>query len=144
MAPDETATGAGAGGGGRLGGTDFGPYDLPVESAGGAVPGNVMGMLAPGGVCVTFGSSASTEATFDANRFFYAGGASLYGLIIFHELEREPAGRGRPRLVRLVAAGKLGPRITVEAPRDEIDDVAQRLLDRDYAGKAVLPVAGGG
>lgn len=120
----------------------FGPYDLVVESVGGAVLGNAMGMLAPGGVCVTFGSSAAAEATFDVHRFFYTGGASLYGLIIFHELEREPAGVGLTRLTQQVAAGKLRPRIEVEAPWDEVDEVAQRLLDRDYIGKAVLRVAG--
>ncbi|MDP9375560.1 MAG: alcohol dehydrogenase, partial [Chloroflexota bacterium] len=41
---------------------------------------------------------------------------------------------------RLVAAGRLRPHIEVEAPWTAIADVAQRLLDRRFAGKAVLHV----
>src|SRR5215212_8877683 len=36
-----------------------GPYHLIMESVGGEVLGNALSMLAPGGTCVTFGTSAS-------------------------------------------------------------------------------------
>jgi NADPH2:quinone reductase len=45
------------------------------------------------------------------------------------------------RLSRLVAEGRLEPRIELEAPWTEIGEVAARLIDRDYAGKAVLHVS---
>ncbi len=43
--------------------------------------------------------------------------------------------------MRLVADGSLRPRITLEAPWNEIGEVAGRSIERDYAGKAVPDVS---
>jgi NADPH:quinone reductase len=118
----------------------FGPYHLVLESVGGEVLGGAMGMLAPGGTCVTFGSSGEAETSFDARSFYLAGGARLYGFILFHEALAHPASDGLARLSRLVAEERLTPLISVEAPWEEVGEVAQRLLDRGYTGKAVLSV----
>jgi NADPH:quinone reductase-like Zn-dependent oxidoreductase len=72
--------------------------------------------------------------------FYLTGGATLYGFILFHEVLARPASEGLTRLLRLVAEGALQPHIELEAPWEEIEDVAGHLLDRDYAGKAVLYV----
>ena len=133
----EVAVGEGAGAA-----SGFGPFDLILESVGGAVLGEALGMLAPGGTCVAFGVSGGTEATFDVRSFYFTGGASLYGFILFHEITARPASEGLGRLVGLVAEGRLNPRISVEASWAEVGDVAQRLLDRGYQGKAVLRVEG--
>jgi NADPH:quinone reductase-like Zn-dependent oxidoreductase len=87
---------------------------------------------------VLYGRTGAGEATIDAAHFFLLGGATLYGFIIFHEFKRYPAAEGLARLARLVAAGTLRPRIEVEAPWTDIADVAQRLIDRRFVGKAVL------
>jgi NADPH:quinone reductase-like Zn-dependent oxidoreductase len=42
----------------------------------------------------------------------------------------------------MVADGRLKPRIEVEAPWTELGEVAARLLERGYTGKAVLRVSG--
>lgn len=118
----------------------FGPYDVVLESVGGAVLGNVLGMLAPEGTCVSFGVSGGAESSFDVRTFFVTGGARLYGFILFHEVLSHPASGGLARLVRLVADGRLTPRIEVEADWTEIGSVAARLMDRGYTGKAVLRV----
>jgi len=120
----------------------FGPYHLILESVGGEVLGDAMGMLAPGGICVTFGSSGEPETSFDARNFYLSGGARLYGFILFHEVLAHPASDGLARLSRLVAEGRLVPHVSVEAPWEEVGEVAQRLLDRGYTGKAVLSVGG--
>ena len=120
----------------------FGPFDLIMESVGGAVLGEALRMLAPGGMCVAFGVSGGTEVTFDVQSFYFTGGASLYGFILFHEVIAKPASEGLGRLAKLVAEGWLSPRISVEAFWAEVGDVAQRLLDRGYQGKAVLRVEG--
>jgi NADPH:quinone reductase-like Zn-dependent oxidoreductase len=117
-----------------------GPYDLVLESVGGEVLASTLVMLATGGTCVSFGITAGAESTFDVRSFYFTGGATLYGFILFHEVLARPASEGLARLVRLVADGTLQPRIEVEAPWEEIGDVAGRLVDRDYAGKAVLHV----
>lgn len=117
-----------------------GPYDLVVESVGGAVLGHALALLAPGGTCVTFGPTAGAAVTFDVSRFYPVGGASLYGFILFHETRGKPAGAGLARLLRLVAAGRLRTPIAVEAPWTEIAAYARQLTERRYSGKAVLHV----
>jgi NADPH2:quinone reductase len=119
---------------------EHGPYHLIIESVGGEVLGNALSMLAPGGTCVSFGTSASAEVTFDARTLYLTGGARLYGFILFHEVLAKPASDGLDRLARMVADGRLEPRIEVEAPWTEVGEVAGRLIERGYTGKAVLRV----
>lgn len=119
---------------------EHGPYHLVLESVGGGVLGKALSMLDTGGACVSFGVSGGPETTFDVRNFFYAGGARLYGFIIFHEVLAQPASDGLARLARMVDEGRLHPRIEVEAPWTEIGEVARRLMERRFTGKAVLLV----
>jgi len=80
------------------------------------------------------------ETTFDIRSFYSTGGAQLYGFILFHEVLTHPAPDGLARLTDLVAEGRLKPHVSVEASWEEIGDVAQKLLDCGYTGKAVLHV----
>ena len=79
----------------------------------------------------------------NASRFFVTGGACLYGFILFHEVRFKPASEGLTRLAGMLAEGRIRPHIHVEAPWTEVADLAQRLLDRRIAGKAVLHIAAG-
>jgi NADPH2:quinone reductase len=128
-------------GDGASGAGEHGPYDLILESLGGDALSSALTMLATGGTCVSFGVTSGVEATFDVRRFYLTGGATIYGFIIFHEILTRPAGAGLSRILRLVAEGSLEPRIELEAPWEEIGDVAARLTARHYAGKAVLHVS---
>lgn len=127
---DETAAAAASGG----------PYDLVLESVGGRSLGNALGMLAPQGVCVLFGTSEGPSVTFDASLFFRAPRATLYAFSIFQEVMVEPAGRGLARLLRMVAEGRLQAPVEVEAPWTQIGTISQQLIDRQFPGKAVLHV----
>ncbi len=120
---------------------EFGPYNLILELVGGPALGNAIAMLAPEGVCVSFGSSSPADTTFDVRRFYLTGGASIYGFIVFHEATRKSVAEGLTRLARLVADGLLRPQIEVEAPWTQIGEVAQQLMSRSFAGKAVLHIA---
>jgi NADPH2:quinone reductase len=125
------------------GATAQGPFDLIVESVGGDVLGAALGMLARDGVCAVFGASGSGRVTFDLTAFFRTGRARLYGLSLFAELAAvENASIGLSRLLRLVAAGSLQPRISVEASWREVGRVARDLIDRRFTGKAVLHLDG--
>jgi NADPH:quinone reductase-like Zn-dependent oxidoreductase len=117
-----------------------GPFQLVFDGVGSDLLAGALKLLAPDGLAVAYGRTAGQNITFDLGHFFGAGGLQLYGFILFHELRREPASLGLARLAGLVAAGRLHPHITVETGWTEIGDVAQRLLDRAYAGKAVLHV----
>jgi NADPH:quinone reductase len=117
----------------------LGPFWLVLDSVGGVALADALGMLQPNGTCVAFGASAAASAAIESREFFGTGGARLYGLTLFHELMSvERAGIGLALLGELIAAGKLRPEIAVEAPWSEIGAVARRLLERDFAGKAVL------
>jgi NADPH:quinone reductase-like Zn-dependent oxidoreductase len=118
----------------------LGPYHLVVDSVGGRTLANVLGMLAPGGICVAFGATESAEVPLSLFALAGIGRASLYGLTLFNEFAREPASSGLSRLAWLIGEDLLHPQIDVEAPWSEIGAVAQRLLDRAFAGKAVLRV----
>ncbi len=119
----------------------YAPYDLVVESVGGQTLAAALAVLAKDGVCVSLGVSAGSETTFDVSRFFRTGRTTLYGFILFDELDTEPAAVGLAHLAGLIAEGKLQPTISVEAPWTQIADVARQLLERRYPGKAVLHVA---
>ncbi|WP_416668790.1 zinc-binding dehydrogenase [Egbenema bharatensis] len=119
--------------------TEFAPYDLVIESVGGKTLTAALGSIAPDGTVVLFGTSGGNEVTFNAQRFYgVSSGASLYALILFHELKRETAAVGLQRLLNLVASDQLHPPITIEAPWTKVADLAQQLLDRQFLGKAVL------
>lgn len=118
----------------------FGPYDMILESVGGRSLANALTMLAQDGICVLYGVSESPDVSFEARRFMMTGGASLYGLILFHEIKRRPASQGLTQLLRLVEDKQLHPAIEVEASWTQIAEIANRLYDRKIAGKAVLRV----
>ncbi len=116
-----------------------GPFALIIDSVGGPVLGAALGLVSEGTKVISFGTSAGGSVTFNAEKFYGVGMASLYGLIVFDELRTvEAADIGLARLAKLVGEGKLTPRISLEADWSEIDSVAQQLLDRQYPGKAVL------
>jgi NADPH:quinone reductase-like Zn-dependent oxidoreductase len=121
---------------------EYGPFDVILDSVGGAVLGDALGMLATGGTCVSFGTSAGNEVTFDARAFYLTGSARLRGFILFHEVRARPASDGLARLLKLVADGRLKANISVQEQWTAVGEVAQRLLERGYTGKAVLRVAG--
>jgi NADPH2:quinone reductase len=116
----------------------YGPYDLIIESLGGKALASALSLLAPGGTCVTLGWSVSPEVTIDLSKFNAIGGVTLYGLRMSVELQHRAAAEDLGRLARLVAEQRLRTPIEVEASWHEIGDIAQRLLQRQFTGKAVL------
>ena len=117
---------------------DIGPFDLIVDSVGGRTLGTALGLLAPGATCVNLGSSEAGVTEFDIAKFRGAGGASLYGLAMFYEVQHEAPSVTLAELARLVAEGKLKPVIERRAPIEDVAEVAQALISRRFTGKAVL------
>ncbi len=118
----------------------LGPYQLILDSVGGAQFSHTVKMLAPHGVHVLFGVTAGAQLSFTGNDFYLIGGASIYGFILFREIAIRPAGVGLGRLAELLARGLLRPRIEIVEPWTKIADVAQQLMDRKFSGKAVLVI----
>jgi NADPH:quinone reductase-like Zn-dependent oxidoreductase len=123
--------------GGLAGVKEHGPFDLIVETLGGATLGQAMTMLTHAGKCVTLGVTDKADTTFDAERFFMTGSASLQGFVLFRDRLSTPA-EGMERLLRLVASGQLGVEIGLNESWENIEAVAERLIARQFVGKAVL------
>ncbi len=119
----------------------FGDYALMLDGVGGDTLGALLGLVEEGTKIVTFGTSAGNDVMFNAQTFYNKGMTTLYGMILFDELKTvEAADKGLARISKLIGEGKLKPQISIEADWKEIADVAQQLLNRSYAGKAVLRV----
>jgi NADPH:quinone reductase-like Zn-dependent oxidoreductase len=116
----------------------YGPYDLVIESVGGKTLATALTLLASGGTCVTIGWSASSEATIDVMDFVRTSRTTLYGLIVGTEPGSRTRSEDLTTLAQLVARQQLKTHIEVEASWHEIGDIAQRLLQRQFTGKAVL------
>jgi NADPH:quinone reductase-like Zn-dependent oxidoreductase len=115
------------------------PYDLLLESVGGASLAAALTRVAALGTVVAFGASSPEPTTFDVSSFYGRGGPRLYGLRVFHELEfHGSAERDFKLLIDELAAGRLDPQIGLTGSLWEPDDAIKALLDRQVAGKAVL------
>jgi NADPH:quinone reductase-like Zn-dependent oxidoreductase len=118
----------------------FGPYDLIIDSVGGDTLSALLPQLAPQGICVAVGFSSSNTATIDMMNLVTSGGRTLYSFFLGEELTRHAVADDLSLLARLVAKGRLTPRIEVQAPWTEIDTIAQSLMERKFSGKAVLHI----
>jgi NADPH2:quinone reductase len=118
------------------------PFEVVVEGVGGASLGAALQRVAMDGIVVSFASSDQSPVQFPARSFFVgAAGARLYGLYVFHELDRRGgAGPLLERLASLVAAGDLDPQIDLELSWREAGEAIHALIERRVAGKAVLHV----
>ena len=119
----------------------YGPYHLIVDSVGGNTLESILPLLATGGTCVTLGWTASPSVTIDVSKLIRTGRTTLYGLGMYAELDSRPRSEDLAWLAHLVARGQLRTFIAVEASWHEIGDIAQRLRERQFTGKAVLHLA---
>jgi NADPH2:quinone reductase len=117
------------------------PFDLLLESAGGASLAAALTRVAPDGTVVSFGNSSGEPTTFDVSRFYNRGAPRVYGLRLWDELDRRRSGvRDLTLLANELAAGRLDPQIGLVASWREPEEAIAALLDRRVAGKAVLTV----
>jgi NADPH2:quinone reductase len=115
------------------------PFDLLLDSVGGASLAAAFTRVGWKGTIVTFGASSPEPTTFKTETFYNRGGPRLYGLRVFHELEFHGSGRrDLELLVSELAAGRLDAGIGLTGSLWEPDDALQALLDRQVPGKAVL------
>lgn len=118
-----------------------GAFDLVLESVGGASFARAIDLLARGGTVVTIGNSSEQEATVNPRALYSKGGASIYGLLIFEEVESGRIGaRELAALLALVAEGRLTSPISVRGPWTDLVATLEALERRAYSGKAVLSV----
>ncbi|MGH2636964.1 MAG: zinc-binding dehydrogenase [Actinomycetota bacterium] len=117
------------------------PFDLVVESVGGASLAAAIARLAFDGVIVSFGNSSNELATFDPRVFYRKGAPTLLGYFVTHELIRARIGTSRlAALAGLVAEGRLESRVDLLLPWGDAASAIDALMERRVNGKAVLTI----
>jgi NADPH:quinone reductase len=117
------------------------PFDVILESVGGASLAAALARVAPWGTIVAFGNSSSEETTFDVSPFYALPGARLIGLRVFDEVDRQGSGvRDLRLLAERVAAGRLDTQISVTRSWREAGPTLEDLLERRVRGKAALTI----
>ena len=117
------------------------PFDVLLESVGGASLAAALSRVAPAGIVIAFGVSSGEPTTFDVRTFYNRRGARLYGLRVFDELDRhQSAVRDLRFLADEVAAGRLDTQISLTTSWREAGPALEALIERRVKGKAVLTV----
>jgi NADPH:quinone reductase-like Zn-dependent oxidoreductase len=116
-----------------------GPYDLILESTGGAALAHALTHVAPGGTVVTFGNSSGESTTFDATKFFLKSGARVHAYVVFAEAEAT-ASRDLATLASLVQKDVLRPLIALETNIRDAAAAITAMDRRSVDGRVVLVV----
>jgi NADPH:quinone reductase len=116
-----------------------GPYDLVLESLGGAMLAAALAAVAPGGTVVSFGNSTRQPTTFDSTRLYLKHGARLVAFVI--QESGHPYGPDLGYLADLLGRDALTPAaIGVEESWRQAEGVLAASRAGRIRGKAVLHV----
>jgi NADPH:quinone reductase len=117
-----------------------GPYDIVLESTGGAALPVALARLARRGVLIWFGQASRTPATLDFFAFFDGPESAL--IRHFHYLDADTRiGDDLAALVRLTTEGRLHPEIGRVTDWTDTATALTDLRERRIRGKAVLTLA---
>ncbi len=117
-----------------------GPFDVILESVGGASLAGAVRLVAPQGAVVVFGNSSGEAAEISFSDFVGRPGASLEGFFVYSSAQPPSFGADLQRLADMVARGELNPRIGLEVSWTEATKAFAALTERNVNGKAVLRV----
>ena len=117
-----------------------GPYDLVLESVGGASLALSLERLTPGGTLIWFGQASRTPVTLNFFDLLYGAASATIRHFSYADFP-EPYGADLAVLVRLVDAGRLHPEIGRTADWYETATVLADLCARRIRGNAVLTVS---
>jgi len=117
------------------------PFDLILDSVGGASLAAALARVSEEGIVVTFGNSSNQPTAFDPRTFYRRGAPTMRALFVVWELLHERLGSSQLGiLVDLVARGSLHADMDLVKPWDEAGAAVEALLERRIAGKAVLRI----
>ena len=115
------------------------PFNLVLESAGGASLATSIARLAPEGIVVSFGNSSNETTSFDPRVLYRKGGVRIEGYFVTWELLHGRIGsKELSYLASLAATGGLESWIDLRVSWRDAVSAVDALLERRVAGKAVL------
>lgn len=117
-------------------GSAAGPYDLIVESVGGASLAAALGKVAPGGTIMLIGSSSGAKTPIDVYDFIGHEGARIVNYMSY--AYPGPPASDLAFLVGLVAAGRLRPTLGLVEDWSRLQDALAALRERRVSGKVIL------
>ena len=79
----------------NAGAARFGPYDVILDSLGGASLASALPLVAEGGTCIAFGTTGGGESTIRVWDLCGRGRVTLYGFLINYEVKHKPIASGR-------------------------------------------------
>jgi NADPH2:quinone reductase len=114
-----------------------GPFDIVLESAGGASLERAFEIVAHSGTVVVFGNSSGAESSFTFRDFAQR---PVRVSVFFVYQSGEPFGPDLQLLADLVGTGRLHPTVGLEVRWTEAASAFEALSQRHVNGKAVLRV----
>jgi NADPH2:quinone reductase len=117
-----------------------GPFDLVLESVGGASLTAALRLVGPDGTVVMFGNSSGEPSEVAFGRIFSSPRAKLYAFFVYESADKRTFGEDLTLLVSMVASGSLRPQVGIEANWRELGEVITALRERRVGGKVVLRV----
>jgi NADPH:quinone reductase len=117
------------------------PFDLILESVGGASLAAAIDRLAPEGLIVSIGNSSNETTSFDPRILYRKGAPRIEGFFVTWELLNGRIGSEElSYLASLAATGGLESRIDLRVGWRDAVAAVDALLERRVAGKAVLTI----
>jgi NADPH:quinone reductase len=117
------------------------PFDLILESVGGASLAAAIDRLAPEGLVVSIGNSSNETTSFDPRILYRKGAPRIEGYFVTWELLHRRIGTEElSYLASLAATGGLESRIDLRVGWHDAAAAVDALLERRVAGKAVLTI----
>lgn len=117
-----------------------GPFDVILESVGGASLAGAVRLVAPQGAVVVFGNSSGEAAEISFGDFAGRPGARLEGFFVYSSAQPPGFGADLQRLADMVARGELNPHVGLEVSWTEATTAFAAVAERHVNGKAVLLV----
>lgn len=119
---------------------DAGPFQFIHEGIGGIMASNALKALGQGGTLVLYGPTMGDDVTISVMQMLASNSAQIQGFTLYKEDAVASVADGLARLLHLCRRGKLRTEVSVVESWKKTPETAQGLLDRKFAGKAVLRV----
>jgi NADPH:quinone reductase len=117
------------------------PFDLILESVGGASLAAAIDRLGPEGLIVSIGNSSNETTSFDPRILYRKGAPRIEGFFVTWALLNGRIGSEElSYLASLAATGRLESRIDLRVGWHDAVAAVDALLERRVAGKAVLTI----